>query len=182
VIVTFSTSSPWASVAAISPGGEVLWQDQRLAPRNASAACFEILQGRSIEGADLFVADVGPGSFTGVRVGVILAKMFGFLTDRPVAGVTSFDLIDALGLVALPSKKGEYFVRVPGEAPFRTVELPAGVIGYGDSFEEPRPPDAGNAARLLETLQPMSAEHFLPEYLIEPSISQPKRPFGTGGR
>ncbi len=177
MIVAFSTSSEWASVAAISDAGDVLWEGQEHAPRRAGAACLKLIEQMpfGIETADVFAADTGPGSFTGVRVGVILAKTFGYLYDKPVGGANAFDLIAHDQAVALPSKKGEYFVRKPGEEPYRTQDLPGGLLGYGAHFPEPSPPHAKNFAALLIELT--TAEAFLPEYLIQPSISTPKKPY-----
>lgn len=128
----------------------------------------------------LFAADIGPGSFTGVRVGVILAKTFGFTYDKPIAGATAFDLISPNQPVALPSKKGEYFLRMPGEELIRTSHLEpraSNLLGYGPDFDAPSHPHAKAFARLLGTLQPTTAMLFTPEYILPPSISQPKKPY-----
>ncbi len=179
MIVAFSTSSEWASVAAIMPDGELLWEGQEHAPRRAGAACLKLVEAMpfSLEDASVFAADTGPGSFTGVRVGVILAKTFAYLYDKPVAGANAFDLIALNSTAALPSKKGEYFVRVPGSEPYRTELLPAGVRGYGAAFDEPAPPHAKHFAALAASLELTTAEAFIPEYLIQPSISTPKKPY-----
>ncbi len=44
-------------------------------------------------GCDFFAAVTGPGSFTGIRIGISTAKGFAFGADKPLMGVTSFDLI-----------------------------------------------------------------------------------------
>ena len=84
--------------------------------------------------------------------------------------------------VAIPSRKGEYFVRVPGEEPHRTSERPAGeLVGFGPWFEgEETFPDASRFAALVQELKPMRAEDLLPAYLIEPSISLPRKPYAGG--
>lgn len=186
MIVAFSTSSPWASVAAVS-AGEVLWHRQVLVPQRASGACMAMLDemqaelGIKLSEAEAFAADVGPGSFTGVRVGVMLAKSFAFVYGRPVMGADSFDLIDPDGIVVLPSKRGEYFVRRPNQAAFRTDRLPEEPFrGFGPGIEPSEPPSAAGFARLAANTQGEDPMLFAPRYLIEPSISLPKKPFAGG--
>jgi tRNA A37 threonylcarbamoyladenosine modification protein TsaB len=133
----------------------------------------------SLAQATLFAADIGPGSFTGVRVGVILAKTFAYTFDKPVAGASAFDLVSATETVVLPSKKGEYFVRHLGESPELRAEVAATTLGYGPTLQIQTPPHAGNFAAILSVLQPTTADKFVPEYLIPPSISQPKKPYAN---
>jgi hypothetical protein len=124
--------------------------------------------------AEMFAADVGPGSFTGVRVGVMVAKAFSYVYSKPIAGAQAFDLISPTGIAAVPSRKGEWFLREPGKEPARVVELPDGMLAVE--------PLASGFSRLVDQLKPTSAAEFVPKYLIEPSISQPKKPFrGPGG-
>ncbi|AIE87039.1 tRNA (adenosine(37)-N6)-threonylcarbamoyltransferase complex dimerization subunit type 1 TsaB [Fimbriimonas ginsengisoli] len=185
MIVAFSTSSPLASVAAFAPSGDVLWQGERPALHQASGVCLDLLSemrrelGFGPERADAFAADLGPGSFTGVRVGVILAKTFAFIYGRPVMGADAFDLIDPQGIVVLPSKRGEFFVRRPGEAPVRTADLPAEpFLGFGPGLNHEVFPLAARFGPLLTRLPREDAVLFAPKYLIEPSISIPKVPYG----
>ncbi len=44
---------------------------------------------------DLIVLPVGPGSFTGLRVGVVTAKAFSFVHQTPLIGVNSLEVIAA---------------------------------------------------------------------------------------
>jgi hypothetical protein len=186
VIVAFSTSSPVAGVALIDPSGELLGSLSRPSLNRASGACLAMLDdlleatGRALKEATLFAADIGPGSFTGVRVGVTLAKTLAYLHGTLTTGTDAFDLISPDGPVAIPSRKGEFFVRRPGEPPVRTQDpLPSGVFGYGfgdDSF-----PLASGFARLIRALPRFEPERLNPAYLIEPSISQPKKPYAASG-
>lgn len=178
-ILCFSTSSPWASVALITTDGTVLWSEQEHAVNRASASCFEMLDRHQIDFTQIamLAADTGPGSFTGVRVGVTLAKTLAYMQGCPVLGAEAFDLIDPEATVVLPSKKGEYFLRKPGQSPIRTTEIdPEEVVGYPLETNF-RPPHAARFAAILDRLVPTDAVSFVPHYLIEPSISTPKKPF-----
>lgn len=47
--------------------------------------------GATIGEVDLFAVCVGPGGFTGLRVGIAAVKGFALATDKPVVGVTSLE-------------------------------------------------------------------------------------------
>ncbi len=183
MILAFSTSSPLASVALISRTGEVLASAEKLAQMAASSACLELLDSIlqksncSLADVTVFVSDLGPGSFTGVKVAVTLVKTFAFVSKANCAGVTSFDLIDPKGTVVFPSKKGEWFVRRPGEEALRVSQLPQELFaGFGPGIEEPKYPHASMVSLQLSNLTEVEPEKLVPLYLIEPSISSPKRP------
>lgn len=189
MIVAISTSSAQASVALLGASGGVIARASREAPRQSGGACLDMLEallgeaGLNLADVSLFVADVGPGSFTGVKVGVTLAKVLAFANGVPVAGVSSFDLIDPEHEVALPCKRGETWVRVPGSAPVVVSgPAPASAVGFGPGVSEHVWPDAARAEAMRGTWEPCAAEHFVPEYGMEPSISAPKTPYGAHGR
>lgn len=46
--------------------------------------------GLELEDIDVFACSVGPGSFTGIRIGVSTAKAFAYALSKKVLGVTSF--------------------------------------------------------------------------------------------
>lgn len=171
MIAAFSTSGPRASVALVRDG-ELLYAADEAAQGRAGEACLRLLQtglerlGQSLSDVTLFAADLGPGSFTGVRVGIVLAKTLAWERNVPCAGADAFDLVDPHAPVALPSRRGEWFVRTPGRSIERTREEPA-TVGV---------PHASGFARLV--LKPVSPYELVPAYLLEPSISVPKTPFG----
>lgn len=174
MIAAFSTSGPRASVALIE-GGEVRYAGDEEARGRAGEACLRLLQEglaalrAELAEVSLFAADLGPGSFTGVRVGIVLAKTLAWAQGAQCAGADAFDLVAPDRTVALPSRKGEWFVRVPGQAPERTREAP----------EEVGAPHAVGFARLrLEQISPYA---LVPAYLLEPSISTPKVAYGRPG-
>jgi tRNA A37 threonylcarbamoyladenosine modification protein TsaB len=185
LILVLSTSSPVASVALFRDGEERLASCSREAPMAASGACLKLLDqalaesGSKLADVRLFVADVGPGSFTGVRVGVTLAKTFAYVLGARAAGVSAFDLISADRLAAIPSRKGEWFVREPGREPYRTDAPPPDAQGYGAGVLQASFPLAERAGPLLGKLLPADPEALVPTYIAEPSISMPKKPYRT---
>lgn len=49
--------------------------------------------GLTLNDIDVFAAVTGPGSFTGIRIGVSAAKALAYANDKKVLAVTSFDLL-----------------------------------------------------------------------------------------
>lgn len=194
MILAFSTSSPRISLALFSEGGALLAAcafDGEGAVNRTMLELRELLdgQGAKLDAVLGFVADVGPGSFAGVKAGVTFAKVFGQALDRPVAGVSSFALIDDDRPVAIPCRRGEYFLRCPGREVEITRELPSDAVGYGAAFGVPEFPhaaracEAGIAEALPERRPPwVEPAHLVPEYRLEPSITPPKKPFAVEGR
>lgn len=63
---------------------------------------------------------VGPGSFTGIRLGIAYAKGVALGLNIPVVGISAFDLYLAAtpdAFVAIDSGRGDFFVAAPGLEP-----------------------------------------------------------------
>lgn len=150
----------------------------------ASGVCFELLKeaGYDPKEGSLFLADIGPGSFTGTRVGVTMAKTLAFVAGAKCAGANAFDLISVEKTVVLPSKKGEWFIREVGHEPIRSDVLPGNeYLGFGNGIQDETFPSAARFASLIEHLERIEPEAFVPTYLIEPSISVQKKGLGLSG-
>lgn len=68
---------------------------------------------------------VGPGSFTGIRLGIAYAKGIGMGLNIPVVGISLFDLYLAAtpdAFVAIDSGRGDFFVAASGLEP-QTMEI-----------------------------------------------------------
>jgi len=182
VIVVFSTSSSQAGFALVSPAGETLYRAVEHRTTNASGFLLESLRLGLAEDTQMkvtgYVADIGPGSFIGARVGIVLAKMLGYLNDVPCAGVTSFDLVLPSQTVAIPNRKADFLVRIPGQPPQLVTEIPSEAVGYRLGREE-HFPDPAIGIEIINQLGWFPAADFLPHYEVEPSISTPKQSFGA---
>ena len=63
---------------------------------------------------------IGPGSFTGIRLGIAYAKGLGLGLNIPVVGISAFDLYlmaTPNAFVAIGSGRGDFFVAANGLAP-----------------------------------------------------------------
>jgi len=142
--------------------------------------------------AEQVLVDCGPGSFTGVRVGLAAARAFGFAWAAEVRGYSSLALIGGTAFeqspdlqtlaVALIGGHGEYFVQrftrqgMRAIAPFASLRPDAAaavcgsyaVVGSG----APAMRDAGATGPLLQVEADARMTRFLPADLA----SLPPRP------
>jgi len=174
-----TTTSPMVSVAFFTTDGNSSWTGNSWAPQSATSACMQLClsarqEGYDIRDCDLFCADLGPGSFTGIRVGMMIVKAFAFAAKGLCCGALSFDLVDPKRDVVVPSKKGEWWHRSLGTEPTRVHVMPGGAIGWGNGIENPYYPSAIEFSNLMSSLNSVSPEELFPQYFGEPSISQPK--------
>lgn len=151
---------------------------------------------------DRIAVTVGPGSFTGLRVGLAFAKGLGLALDRPVVG---FGVLDALaasapgpGITAalIDARREQVYVRrfrdgAPLEAPQavdleRAAQLLAGpdgarrLVGSGAALLAARLPDAEIVAVTAPTPQALlalaatSSTPAAPLYLRPPDAAPPR--------
>lgn len=96
VILAFDTSSRLTSIAA-ARGQELIFSFGALLDDNRSARLWSLIDfllaetGLRLSDVDLFAVCVGPGGFTGLRVGITAAKGFAEAMNKPLVGVTSLE-------------------------------------------------------------------------------------------
>ena len=70
----------------------------------------------SLDGVDVFSAVVGPGSFTGIRIGVSAVKAFAYANNKKVLSVTSFDTLaynskESNVLAVIDARHDNYYIQ-----------------------------------------------------------------------
>ena len=97
-ILAFDTSTKAGSVCILEDKtiiGEVYFNldrthSERILPIIDYILNFTKIKINEIE---LFVCGIGPGSFTGIRIGLAIAKGFSFALNKPLIGVSSLDAL-----------------------------------------------------------------------------------------
>ncbi len=117
-VLAIDTATVWGSVALIDergvhsersahvPGGHLEW----LIPAIDAMLADARIDRAAIDG---LVVSTGPGGFSGLRIGIATATAWAHSLERPLAGVSTFEVIaagvEASGLViaALDARRGE---------------------------------------------------------------------------
>jgi tRNA threonylcarbamoyladenosine biosynthesis protein TsaB len=114
VLLAFDTATQLVSVA-LHDGERVVVELSSDQPMKHGEQLAPLIA-RSLEEAGIVRQDltavavgVGPGPFTGLRVGVVTARTLGFVLDVPVYGVCSLDAV-ALEVVATGATPGSFLV------------------------------------------------------------------------
>ncbi len=135
LVIDTSTSR---TIVGITQDSEILWQgfhDGATDHGNAVADLVKQAMGQGVN-PDRVVVGMGPGPFTGLRVGIAFARAFAAARNLPVIGICSLDAIvvdKSEYTIAIDARRKEIYwarykdgVRVEGPA----VNFPADVDGY----------------------------------------------------
>ncbi len=114
MILAFDTSTPWLGVALVE-GKEVFFRVTEYTRASHSLLLMqylELLDARFSfrEHLEGIVVGLGPGSFTGVKVGAIIAKGLAYALQVPLGGFSTFEVLASL---ARRLDTGQFEVVVP---------------------------------------------------------------------
>jgi tRNA threonylcarbamoyl adenosine modification protein YeaZ len=146
--LVIDTATAACSVALIEAGRVVAAAHEEVGRGHAERLLPMIAELPDGGRADAVLVDCGPGSFTGVRVGLAAALALGLAWKAPVTGYTSTALIAAAGFAAHPGV-AELAVVMEG--------------GHGELFMQPYAASPFAAAAPLVSLPPAGVLHALGE-------------------
>jgi tRNA threonylcarbamoyladenosine biosynthesis protein TsaB len=143
-LLCLDTSTPTARVAVVDDAGAALARAEATAERHSTHVLKlvdDVLRAAALRPADLdaIACGAGPGSFTGLRVGLAVAKGLALATDKPLLLVSSL-LALATDLARAPVAEGAAYV-VP------CIDAGKGEV-YACAFVAGDPSDAGEPWRL----------------------------------
>lgn len=131
--LAIETATAACSVALIEEGA-VVAADHAVVGRGHAERLLPMIAGLPGGGrCDAILVDVGPGSFTGIRVGVAAARALAFAWGVPVHGYASLALIAAIEggradtLVAIEGGHGELFIGRYGGDPLTEIDAPRSI-------------------------------------------------------
>jgi tRNA threonylcarbamoyladenosine biosynthesis protein TsaB len=128
MLLVIDSATASCSAALLGPDGDLIGERHELVGRGHAERLLpmiaELLAGRA---ASSILVDCGPGSFTGVRVGIAAAQGLAIGWRVPLAGYSSLAAIAAAGgetevAVALTAGHGELFVQSYGGDPIAPLD------------------------------------------------------------
>jgi len=184
LILAFDTATDSATCALVSDG-EALAESVTEPVALLVDVDAALRRGGVREGQlDGIAVGTGPGSFTGLRMGLAAARALSFALDVPVAGISTLDALAAGTPGALPlidARRREVFTLVDGEPAVLppgdlavergTVCVGDGAIRYRELLEEAGaevPADADEAHLPRARFHAALASEFGPAELVEP--------------
>jgi tRNA threonylcarbamoyladenosine biosynthesis protein TsaB len=183
LILAFDTATDVATSALVSDGEVLGERTSRAATVLEDVDALLRQAGAHTRELDGIAVGIGPGSFTGVRIGLATARGLSLALGLPVAGVSTLDALAAGAPGALPlvdARRGEVFAlqdeaRVLAPAELRpapgTLCVGSGAVRYRSVLEAAGaeiPPDRDERHVPRARLHAELARNFGPAEAVEP--------------
>jgi len=151
LILAFDTATDVATSALVADGETLGERTTR--PHSLLADVADLLAAAALVPADIsaLVVGTGPGSFTGTRIGLAVARGLALSLDLPVAGVSTLAALAASTAGAFPvidARRGEVFVPGPLAVRPEDVVIPPGSICVGNGARRYRELLVGRGAEV----------------------------------
>jgi tRNA threonylcarbamoyl adenosine modification protein YeaZ len=166
MIVAIESASTDLSLALAEPDGSLIAVDGWSSTQRGGPELLPLLSAllgnheRRLDETSALAVGIGPGSFTGLRVGMSLAKGLAFALGRPIVGVPSLAawLDSEEGTVAAVGRAGarEGYLLIRGETEARIVERDA-LAGIVNGRPVVAPAELAAAFGLDEARPPLRA-------------------------
>lgn len=183
-ILGIETSTQICGVALVKNDNWIA--DYHLNQKNVHAAKLTglvdvVLQQGGIEMSDLsaIAVSIGPGSFTGLRIGLSLAKGLALGSDVPVVAVPTFDALAHQAPIksgticpVLKSRSFEYFYAIYERQNFINTIIQEPQLVLAENIADVLPDGAFVVGQIDELLQEQSLSDrytFLPKEMVKPS-------------
>ena len=175
-ILVLDTATSVATCALLRDGDPV--GEAHTEARRVLHAADELMRAAGVGPRDLdgIVVGTGPGSFTGIRIGLANARGLALALDVPVAGATTLDAF-AGGTPVIDARRGEVFTDGPSVARPEELDVTGrrlvgdGAVRYRELFERHGaevPPDGDPAHLPSGRLLAAWASAFGPAGDVEP--------------
>ena len=116
-ILAIDTSSQTCGVCILEDKNKI-YLENIITDRSHSIKLMPIIEeafkksNLSLNDIDLIVCDKGPGSFTGIRIGVATAKAFADSLDKTLTGISSLEALACKVLISNTCKEGEFICSI----------------------------------------------------------------------
>jgi tRNA threonylcarbamoyl adenosine modification protein YeaZ len=150
LVLAFDTATDRATSALVDDGEVLGERSSRASTLLADVDALLRQAGAHPKDVGALAVGIGPGSFTGIRIGLAAARGLGLALGVPAAGVSTLDALAAGAPGALPvidAKRREVFVPGPRAVAPGDLELEPGTVCVGDG-----------ALRYREVLEDSGAE------------------------